>query len=763
MLAPARRPVPDEPEEKNKIPQGNLDDFLNSWKDEEEPDEEAPAEEDEEESPDPLIALAKSLGIPKELIRLREWADMPNVAADPSIDDQTLRQIASQVADHYDIDKNSRTEWEEAAKAGIELASQKKAPKNYPFQGAANITFPLLTTAAMQFNARAYPSLVNGQTIVRSKINGPDPTGMKAARGYRVSTFMSHQILDGMPDWETEMDTLLMQIPIVGCAFKKAYWNPATDAPDSKLVSALDFVVNQSVKTLRNAPRMTHSFPLYQYEIEERQRTGIFLDVPLSPMDGGEDSEAPIRFLEQHCYFDLDDDGVKEPWIVTIEEESHTLVRIVAGYNPDEIEWDSGSTKEEISEGEQAEDSDAEEARITRIPRELYFVKYGFLKDFDGGFYDIGFGKLLQSLSETIDSSLNQMLDAGHLQNAGGGFIGSGLNFETEEFYFQPGMYYTVDAAGQSIRDAIVQKDFPGPSPVLFQLLGMLIDSAKQMTSIQDILTGATQNMLAQPTTVMALIDQGMKVFTAIYKRVYEAMRQEFGILYDLNRKYLDPQEYAEFFAPAMPPIPSGGPAGAPLALPGPGMPPSPGPGAPTQPPQGAVPPAGGAGSPIAAPAAGGPNAPTPLVPMGPVQPPPNAKQDFGQDDHVNTLVPVADPNQVTEMQRMAKGQYVASLYQGAFAQLMDGMEVLKYQLEAGGIDNPERFLAKPNPNAGAMQQLQEEGAKAQIAKTESEAEHNRALALRESSMADYHNARAADVIAQHMPQFFQNPGQGKQ
>ena len=292
----------------------------------------------------------------------------------------------------------------------------------------------------------------------------------------------------------------------------------------------------------------------------------------------------------------------------------------------------------------------------------------------------------------------------------------------------------------------------------------MLIDSAKQMTSIQDILTGATQNMLAQPTTVMALIDQGMKVFTAIYKRVYESMREEFSILYELNRKYLPAEEYAEFFAPALPPVPSGGPAGQ-LALPAPVQqtPPSlgMGQGAPNLPPQGATPPAGGQGAPIPSPAAGGPNpqAPTPLTPMGPVETPPDPKQDFGQDDHVHSLVPVADPNQVTEMQRMAKAQYVASLANGPFQQLMNMEEVLKYQLEAGGIDNPERFIAPPNPMAGQQAQLQQEAAQAQIAKTESEAEHNRALAVRETTMADFHNAKTADILMQHQPSFFQNPG----
>ena len=126
MLAATRKPVPLPPEddEEEVVPQAAPEVSFPEIGDEEEPQEEQGPEEDDESNP--LVALAKSLGIPKELIRLREWADMPNVAADPSIDDQTLREIASQVADHYDIDKNSRSDWEEAAKAGISLEDAMK-------------------------------------------------------------------------------------------------------------------------------------------------------------------------------------------------------------------------------------------------------------------------------------------------------------------------------------------------------------------------------------------------------------------------------------------------------------------------------------------------------------------------------------------------------------------------------------------------------------------------------------------------------------
>ena len=302
-----------------------------------------------------------------------------------------------------------------------------------------------------------------------------------------------------------------------------------SDTPKSVLVPALDFVVNQSVKSLRNAPRMTHKFPLYPYEIEDRMRDGTFLDLDLAAIGDSTDDQAPIWFIEQHCYFDLDGDGYAEPWIVTQTETGGELARITAGFDPLDI----------IHDGK----------KIIRIQRDDYFAHFYFLPDPEGGFYGIGFGHLLRSLSEVIDTSFNQMLDAGHLQNAGGGFIGTGLDFqsEAEEFRFEPGKYHTVTAEGGDIKQQVVNMEFAGPSPVLFQLLGMMLDTAKQITSVQDILTGSASAQTMQPSTLMALIDQGMKAFTAVYKRVYDGLSAEFRILYRLNRRYLQDKDYQNF------------------------------------------------------------------------------------------------------------------------------------------------------------------------------------------------------------------------
>jgi hypothetical protein len=185
--------------------------------------------------------------------------------------------------------------------------------------------------------------------------------------------------------------------------------------------------------------------------------------------------------------------------------------------------------------------------KIIRIPKDQYFVKYSFIPDPKGGFYDIGFGRLLESLGETIDTTINQMLDAGHLQNAGGGFIGTGIRLKKGgQIKVSPGRYEQVETSGK-LGDQIHMHQHQGPSPVLFQLLGMMVEASKDITAVKDILTGDTGGKVQTATTTLAMIEQGLKVFTAIYKRIYRALKDEFRLLFELNARHIDEKAYYTF------------------------------------------------------------------------------------------------------------------------------------------------------------------------------------------------------------------------
>lgn len=466
----------------------------------------------------------KPLNLIAVLKKLQEYSEAINIAE--LLEDEEIEEIGQEVEREYQLDKKSRSDWEASANKAMDVALQVRGHKNFPFENAANIKYPLVTVAALQFGARAYPAIVDGSRLVKAQVLGADEDGEKRNRADRVSQHMSYQIMHEMEEWEEDTDVLLHHLPIVGCAFRKVYRAQELRRNKAEMVPAIHLVVNQKTRSIENAPRITHEVPLYPHEIEDRKRAGLFLDVEIpSSNDADNDESAPNWFLEQHRLIDLDGDGYCEPYIVTVHRDSCKLVRIVANYEMDSIEYDK--------------------KQITRIPRGQYFIKYSFIPDPKGGFYDIGFGKLLESLSETIDTVLNQMLDAGTLQNAGGGFIGSGVRLKKGVVAMSPGKYVSVDAPGAVLKDSIWNFQHPGPSAVLFNLLGLMVDAAKDITAVKDILTGDSGNKGVQTaTTTLAMIEQGLKVFTAIYKRIYRALKAEFKLLFLLNAKYMNDKEY---------------------------------------------------------------------------------------------------------------------------------------------------------------------------------------------------------------------------
>jgi len=238
------------------------------------------------------------------------------------------------------------------------------------------------------------------------------------------------------------------------------------------------------------------------------------------------DDTTPYEIIEQHCYYDLDDDGYAEPYIVTFHRQTRKILRISARYDENTMLFnDDGS--------------------LAGIEPIQYYTKFGFIPSPDGGFYDIGFGMLLGPLNESVNTLINQLTDAGTLNNLQSGFIGKGLRLRMGDMRFMPGQWQAVNAVGDDLKKQIFPLPTKEPSPVLFQLMGTLITSGKELASVAEIFTGKMPGQNTPATTTMATVEQGMKVFTAIYKRIYRSLAEEFCKLFKLNATYLDPQTYS--------------------------------------------------------------------------------------------------------------------------------------------------------------------------------------------------------------------------
>lgn len=457
---------------------------------------------------------------------------------------EELDKIGEYVWDGYNRDEQSRVDWFRRSQAGMDLAMQIQKPKSFPWPNCSNVAFPVVTIASMQFHARAYTTLINGVDVVKARVIGPDPNGNKQKRADRISCHMSYQCLEEDTAWEEQHDRSFLILPIEGCVFFKSYHSASKGYTVSELVRAKDLVLNYYSKSTDTAPRKTHIIPLYRNDLYERVKRGVFradlLDeswykspavVLVQTQDQRDrrtgqtppqtpDQDTPFTMLEQHVNMDLDQDGYAEPYIVTIESNSKYVARIVTAFDREEdIERSGGE--------------------ILSIKPAHMFTKIPFIPSPDGGIYDMGFGVLLGPLNESVNSLINQLIDAGTLATTAGGFLGRGAKIRGGVYTFSPFQWNRVDSTGDDLRKNMVPLDVREPSMVLFQLLSLLINYANRIPGTTDTMVGENPGQNTPIPNMQEMVTQGMQIYNNLFKRVWRGMKDEFKLRYVLNARYL--------------------------------------------------------------------------------------------------------------------------------------------------------------------------------------------------------------------------------
>ncbi len=472
-----------------------------------------------------------------------ETPQQPDLAGDFSETDR--QRIALHVWTGYDVDEQSRDEWRKRNQAGMDLALQIAKPKNFPWPNCSNVKFPLVTIATLQFHSRAYSALVDGPNIVKADVYGADPDGAKAARALAISEHMSYQLLKEDRAWEEQHDRLLINIPVVGTAFKKSYYSASKSHNTCELVLAKDLVMDYYAKSVDTCARKTEIIPHTRNEMVEKMLTGLFFDyteeawfkdnaVPMAQPSQSEqdkragltqpspDSATPFTVLEQHCWLDLDGDGYEEPYIVSIEAKTKKLLRLVARWTSD------------------ADVSRTNKGKIYKIEAEEYYTKYGFIPSPDGSIYDIGFGILLGPLNESVNSLINILIDGGVMSTTAGGFLGKGAKIRSGNYSFAPNEWKRMDATTEDIAKSVWPLPVREPSMVLFQLLGLLINYTDRVSGSNDVMVGENPGQNTPAETSRMLVEQGSKLFKAIFKRTHRSMKWEFEKLYVLNGRNME-------------------------------------------------------------------------------------------------------------------------------------------------------------------------------------------------------------------------------
>ena len=454
------------------------------------------------------------------------------------LEDDVLGPLGSELKGMFIDYKASRKDWEDCYTKGLDLLGFKYEDRGEPFQGASGATHPVLAEAVTQFQSLAYKELLPASGPVRTQIIGA-PNTAKEQQSERVKEFMNYQLMSEMKEYEQEFDQMLFYLPLSGSTFKKVYYDELLGRAVSKFVPADDLLVPYSATSLEDADAIIHKINISENDLRKQQVSGFYRDIELGDASNMDDSiaekerelegirkseKSPDMYTLLECHVDLDLEGFEEsnpetgeatgiklPYIVTIEEGSREVLAIRRNY----------------------EANDPKKKRIN------YFTHFKFLPGL--GFYGFGLIHMIGGLSRTATAALRQLLDAGTLSNLPSGFKTRGIRVRDEAQSIQPGEFRDVDAPGGNLREAFMPLPFKEPSGTLLQLMGIVVQAGQRFASIADMQVGDGNQGAAVGTTV-ALLERGSRVMSAIHKRLYNSLKNEFKLLVRIFSLYLPPE-----------------------------------------------------------------------------------------------------------------------------------------------------------------------------------------------------------------------------
>jgi len=465
-----------------------------------------------------------------EAVGLGEWYD--DICGE--IDDADLEDIATQVYDNYQSDKESRGEWEDMFERGFDLLGLKLQDATEPFEGACTAVHPLLIESAVKFQSKASQELFPSSGPVKTQIIGKQ-TPEKEMQANRVKDFMNYQLTEQMTEYFDEFERMLFHLPLIGSAFKKIYYDANLKRPVSEFVPIDQFYVSYYASDLRRADRYTHIIYRSPNDLKRDISAGIYNEVDLpqagtpeqGPMEEkmntilgfspSSDNDPQYVLLEQHCYLDLpepfnDPDGVALPYIVTVEERSKKVLSIRRNFNQDDPNRE----------------------------KKIHFTHYRFVPGF--GFYGFGLMHFLGNLTMTATAAMRALVDAGQFANLPGGFKAKGVRVVGDNDPIAPGEFKEVESTGIDLSKAIVPLPYKEPSSTLYQMLTFVAATGQKFadSSEQVISDNASYGPVG---TTMALLEASSKFFSAVHKRLHKSQKDEFRLLASIDYEYL-PSKY---------------------------------------------------------------------------------------------------------------------------------------------------------------------------------------------------------------------------
>jgi hypothetical protein len=444
------------------------------------------------------------------------------------INPKDLAAVVSDLMDKIKRDKDARKKRDEQYEEGIRRTGLgDDAPGGAQFTGANKVVHPLMTEACVDFSARAMKELFPSNGPVRSKIIGKQDKA-KLEKAERKAKYMNWQLTEQMLEFRSELEQLTTQLPLGGVQYMKLFWNNDLNRIESVFIPVDDVYLPFAASNFHTAERKTHVQYITKYEYEKRVRSGMYREVDLGMPDDIDYSKATkandkIEGREDDSY---NEDGLRTvfeittaadlegdeflPYVITVDKATEKCLAVYRNW----AESDATIKEPLVS--------------IVEFP----FVPWR-------GAYPIGLTHMIGGLSGAATGALRALLDSAHISNIPtllklkGGPNGQNVNPQPTEVIELDGGINVDD-----VRKIAMPMPFNPPSPVLMQLLGFLVDSGKGVvqTSFEKL---SDQNPNMPVGTTLALIEQGMVVFSSIHSRLHNSMAQVLKVMHRLNSAYL--------------------------------------------------------------------------------------------------------------------------------------------------------------------------------------------------------------------------------
>lgn len=451
-----------------------------------------------------------------------------------SIDAEYLDRLAQRVIEWVDEDQQARQPWQLRESRGMRmLGVTEETEGGADFEGASRAVHPLMTMGCVQFQARAIAELWPAGGPAKTVVMGLSDEE-REAQAKRVGDFLNYQYTQLMPGAFEEMDRLLMRLPMSGSCFKRVYYDPIEQTVVSRMAEASRVYVPFAATDLRTVPRFTYEFDEPTIEHKRKVVVGHYLDVDLLPSndidrnpvqeaidqaDGTvpvslrHDEDASFKRYECACFLDLPgmEEEIPLPYLVTVDKDSQRVLRIARNWAPND----------------------------PNRARRVHLIHYGFIPGF--GFYYFGLVHLVGGLQSAATGALRALLDAAYLANIQGGFVTRDARLGKGKIKVQMGQWNEVDVDAETVAKAFHPFKYEEPSPALVKLLEILGDLGNSVQATTENVVGEANNNAPVGTT-LALLEQGLKVFSGVHKRLHQAQGEELKLVAALNAECLPPE-----------------------------------------------------------------------------------------------------------------------------------------------------------------------------------------------------------------------------